>query len=231
MDIHNYLRSTMPTIQDLRAALPVHATLTYERRPLATVTTLVVHHSASRPSIEWSAVARYHVSGNGWPGIGYHFGVAQDGLVSYVGDVETWRYHARDANSYSIGICCLGDYQVNDPPPAMIEALAVLCNGIETWIGRPLQRVGHRDVVETECPGDNLYAKIPHVSGPIQQGEPLPEDEPNMPVAALASKVRWWMEEYQRQLEAGKTARSQAILSGLIRRENGLLYRLENALA
>lgn len=59
---------------------------------------------------------------------------------------------------------------------------------------------------------------------------PLPEDETATDAATLADKVRWWMEEYARQLEAGNTARASAILYSLINLDRGLLYRLENVL-
>jgi hypothetical protein len=59
---------------------------------------------------------------------------------------------------------------------------------------------------------------------------PLPEDEIATDAATLADKVRWWMEEYARQIEAGSTARATAILYSLIKLDGGLLYRLERIL-
>lgn len=63
------------------------------------------------------------------------------------------------------------------------------------------------------------------------QHEPLPTDEPpQIQVGMLADKVRWWMEEATRQDEAGNPAYSSRIRYALIRRDCGLLYRLESAL-
>jgi len=55
--------------------------------------------------------------------------------------------------------------------------------------------------------------------------EPLPNDEQGPPVV-LATKARWWCEQWRREHEAGNTARADAIHLSLI----DLLYRLEGLL-
>ena len=55
--------------------------------------------------------------------------------------------------------------------------------------------------------------------------EPLPEHETATDMRTLTDKVRWWFEEYTRQVEAGNLARAEAIRYSLIT----LMYRLENA--
>ena len=56
--------------------------------------------------------------------------------------------------------------------------------------------------------------------------QPLPEHEPDGAPAFLAEKCRWWLEEEQRQREAGNTERANAIRLSLIK----LQYRLEDKL-
>ena len=56
--------------------------------------------------------------------------------------------------------------------------------------------------------------------------EPLPEHETARDPETLAEKCRWWLEEEQRQREAGNATRADAIRLGLIQ----LLYRLERTL-
>lgn len=222
-DVCNLLQAAIGNIEDLRMVLPVHKTLRYHERSLDDITTLVVHHSDTRSNVSWRAVARYHVEHNGWPGIGYHFGVTPAGKVSYLNDIATHSYHARQANAIGVGICCMGNYTAQQPSGAMVEALAVLMNCLDAALGKPLFRVGHRDVVDTTCPGDALYAVIPKAH------ETLPQDEPDAPVGVLASKVRWWLEEYRRSVEQGSAQRATEILDGLTNRDYGLLYRLERA--
>jgi hypothetical protein len=152
---------------DLRASLPRHTTNVYARRSVETIRKIVLHHSATPTTTTWSSIASYHVNDkdHDWPGIGYHFGVEDTGQVVYVGDVETIRYHARQANTASIGVCCLGDYQKTAPAPAMLDSLALLIALLDRWhmrwTGGPILSVtGHRDEADTTCPGDALYAAL-----------------------------------------------------------------------
>lgn len=56
--------------------------------------------------------------------------------------------------------------------------------------------------------------------------EPLPGDETATDAATLMEKVRWWFEEYTRQLEMGEEQRARTIRYGLI----DLMYRVEEAI-
>jgi len=185
----------------------------YLRRSADSIRRIVVHHTAVDASRTWAAVAAYHVNGNDWPGIGYHLGIARDGALSYLGDIETVRYHAGRANADSIGVCFAGNYMEDEPTAAMLATYARLVSVIEAHLGHAVTVVGHRDVGATACPGDRLYAAL------FATREPLPNDEP----AATAEKVRWWLEECARQFEAKDAERAKAILYSLI----ALAYRLE----
>lgn len=70
--------------------------------------------------------------------------------------------HARGHNSYSIGICLVGD---GDPPvtPRQLVCLVNLCAAlcIVYRLDPMTDIVGHRDLCPTECPGDDIYARIP----------------------------------------------------------------------
>jgi len=185
----------------------------YVRRSADSIRRIVVHHTAVDASRSWAVVAAYHVNGNNWPGIGYHLGIARDGVLSYLGNIETVRYHAGRANADSIGVCFAGNYMVDEPAAAMLATYARLVSVIEAYLERAVAVVGHRDVGATACPGDRLYAAL------LAPRESLPNDEP----AATAEKVRWWLEECVRQFEAGAAERAQAILYSLV----ALAYRLE----
>jgi len=197
----------------------------YVRRSADSIRRIVVHHTAVDASRSWAVVAAYHVNGNNWPGIGYHLGIARDGALSYLGDIGTVRYHAGRANADSIGVCFAGNFETDVPTAAALATFDRLYAVLDAYIGRGLEIVGHRDVGQTACPGRNLYAVLFGA-----QLLPLPAEEPLLPPAVLAEKVRWWLEEYTRMIEAGDTARAEAILTSLIALDGGLLYRLENAL-
>lgn len=156
---------------DDHASLPSHPTARYATRRVETISRVVVHHSATRPDVSWTAIARYHVENKDhqWPGIGYHFGVEPNGTVVYVGDVGTIRYHARQANTTSIGVCCLGDYGKVQPSAPLLESLhrliGVLSRWRSRWVGAGLAVSGHRDECETDCPGNALYAALGKLNG------------------------------------------------------------------
>lgn len=105
------------------------------------------------------------------------------------------------------------------------------------------------------CKDDYVVAAVPFVSGPVGEWadfdvdeslarwicarhtaptppparpapQPLPEHEPDGTPAFIAEKCRWWLEEEQRQREAGNTERANAIRLSLIK----LQYRLEDKL-
>lgn len=76
----------------------------------------------------------------------------------------------------------------------------------------------------------SLYADPP----PAPEPRPLlPRDETATDPATLAEKVRWWMEEATRHLEAQTVTPDRfamQIIQDLIALDGGLLYRLENTL-
>jgi hypothetical protein len=147
--------------EDLRATLLHDATATYQTRELAAIRRIILHHTGTpSQSTTWEAVARYHVNTRGWPGIGYHLGLRPDGKVSYLGDINTIRYHAGSANTDSIGICCSGDYRTEQPTTVMAGNFRRLVALLESFLGRDLPIIPHRDVADTVCPGDNLMSLI-----------------------------------------------------------------------
>jgi len=214
-----------PQCVDVRSRLATNGS--YQNRAPGSIKRVIVHHTAAAATTTWSTVARYHVNTKAWPGIAYHLGITPDGGLSYLGGIETIRYHAGDANGDSIGICFAGNYMEDEPTTAELATFAKLLSVIEAYLGRPITVAGHRDVGQTACPGDNLYAALfaprepepgglaPKPEGPVS----LPNDEP----AATAEKARWWLEECARQFEAGAVERAQAILYSLI----ALAYRME----
>lgn len=209
---------------DLRAAMPESPKSGYDRRQPGQIDMAVVHHSDTSETTTWQVMANYHVQHNTWPGIGYHFGIDPDGTVNYLGDIETRRYHARDANARSIGICCKGDYAKSLPSAAMLLSLGRLIGLLGEHLGVVLSYCGHRDVVrDTECPGDRLYAALSHLQMQPPRPTPAPaEPEQDEDVVSL-EKARWWTEEAVRLIEAGNPFRARSVLLPVV----AFLYDLE----
>jgi hypothetical protein len=133
------------------------------------------------------AIQLYHVQGNGWNDIGYNFLVDRFGTIyegRYGGvDRNVVGAHALGFNTGSVGVALLGTYGSAAPPKAAQDALARLLawrldiahvdpRSLSTVISAGSERYakgipvllraisGHRDTGFTECPGDQLYARL-----------------------------------------------------------------------
>lgn len=177
----NQVRVSEPPIQDLIDALPKHDSNEYETRPLDEIRYLVIHHSAVPPTVSPKSIAAYHVRRHNWPGIGYHYLVAEDGTLYQSNALETKSYHAVKANPYGVGICFLGNFTKKVPPPAQIRAGAHLVAWLMGELNLPLDGIkGHKELMSTACPGKQWLAgqkwkEILHSQvGKVQQEKALP---------------------------------------------------------
>jgi len=130
--------------------------------PLLRATRIVLHCSDTEdgPSNSWPAIRRYHMQVNGWSDIGYNYGleliaetyVLQPGRPPWVNGAHC---RAAGRNSDSLGLCVVGKFDVNPPPPRLVtltaSVLAFLCfaHGI-----KPEMVSGHREWEKAKtCPG------------------------------------------------------------------------------
>ncbi len=144
-----------PPIENLIDKLPKHSSKVYGTRSLSDIQHLVIHHSAVPPSVGPQNIASYHVKRRDWPGIGYHFLVGEDGAIYQGNALETVSYHAAGINTPSVGICILGSFMKEVPPPAQLRAGAHLT----AWLMQELDIApdsvrGHKEFMDTRCPGD-----------------------------------------------------------------------------
>jgi len=144
-----------PPIQDLRDKLSKHSTEKYGTRPLSDIKTLVIHHSAVPASVTPQRIAAYHVKSLGWPGVGYHFMVAEDGVIYQGNSLQTVSNHAAKVNPRGVGICFLGNFNSVAPPPAQLRAGALLVAWLLQELKLDLDVVkGHKEFMQTACPGN-----------------------------------------------------------------------------
>lgn len=144
-------------LHDLRDSLAWSPNATpWQSRSLANVRQVVVHHTASEPStgqlvIDYiRAVNNYHISERGWPRIGYHYVIGVKGVIWHCNRLEDITYHSgkEEVNAKSVGIALIGDLTRREPTEAQKQALKWLCQ----QLGKPA--VGHKEVVQTDCPGE-----------------------------------------------------------------------------
>jgi hypothetical protein len=114
---------------------------------------IVVHHT----KIENMTVASIHDLHlrNGWAGIGYHKVILPDGTVADGRPEYAIGAHALGANSHSVGISLVGDFDASLPSPAQMASLVALTAELAGKYGvNTANIVGHRDVYkDTTCPG------------------------------------------------------------------------------
>lgn len=156
----------------------------FDKRPLAGIKLQVIHHTGTgtTPQTYSNTIARYHVENNGWPGIGYHF-VVYPHKVRYVGSLDTERANVWGRNAEVIGISLVGDFSKEPPASSTLDLCKRLCNVLDSYLGRLLPRVGHRDASlpghGTECPGESAYGPDGWLQRiqPDAPGQPDDEDE------------------------------------------------------
>ncbi len=133
------------------------------------VTDMIVIHHTGGADIDASAeqIDGWHKN-NGWSGIGYHFVIRKDGTIERGRPEWAVGAHAYGENWHTIGIHLSGDFSVAEPTEAQIESTAMLLANLCVDYGLPIDDdhiVGHRDLMSTDCPGDNLYGEIPTIIG------------------------------------------------------------------
>lgn len=127
---------------------------------------IVIHHSATTVGGA-KRFDRDHRE-RGFDELGYDFVIGngtdtRDGQIE-VGPrwpVQKWGAHAGTPderyNNYGIGICLVGNFDIQYPTHAQLESLAKLVAYLQTTYHIPADRViGHRDVKPTDCPGRHL---------------------------------------------------------------------------
>lgn len=123
-------------------------------------THIILHHSLTEDSktLSWNAIRRYHVKQKGYDDISYHYGVE---LIGNRYEILTGRplnmqgAHTIGMNYRSIGICCVGNYDLKRPSSVMLDLLikhiAGLCKVINI---SPDNIRGHNYYADYKtCPG------------------------------------------------------------------------------
>ena len=127
----------------------------------------VIHHSGMRNvDMTVAEIHDLHKIQNKWSGIGYHFVVHKDGIISEGRPLESRGAHSFMNNEFTVGICLTGNYDFGKPPIAQVisavELVGALCNKYK-FAPTDTTIFGHRDFGGTSCPGNNLYKLLPNI--------------------------------------------------------------------
>ncbi|MBB5234715.1 N-acetyl-anhydromuramyl-L-alanine amidase AmpD [Deinococcus budaensis] len=161
-----------------KAQAPREAVTLLATRP----TRIIVHHTASANVSDLSQAQAHSLARSiqqahfdrGWTDSGQQFTISRGGYVlegrhRSLEAAQTGTQHVRGAhcesfNDVSVGIENEGTYTSVSPPAAQYDALVRTCAWLCGQYGIPATEIyGHRDFLNTSCPGDVLYARLPQL--------------------------------------------------------------------
>jgi hypothetical protein len=100
-------------------------------------------------------IAKYQVEMKGWPGVGFHYFVYDDGRIQQTQPLAAITHHAGDANPTSIGICLAGNFTDQAPTEAQMLSTSQLAAWLLQELDLPIEAIHpHKDYSATACPGD-----------------------------------------------------------------------------
>lgn len=123
---------------------------------------IIVHCSATEDgrTLSWDDIRRFHIFGNGWSNIGYHFGIEEvEGkymlLQGRRPDTEGAHCRAAGRNHDSLGVCLVGDFHNRPVPPAKYQVLVKFLAELALMFHIPPDKIkGHREYESGKtCPG------------------------------------------------------------------------------
>lgn len=134
---------------------------------------IIVHCSATRP--EWwsgrsttakvAEIRRWHVRGNGWKDIGYHYLIDRNGVVATGRPLEQVGAHVQGRNTGTIGICLIGGHGSSENDrfdqhftAAQEFALRKLIDDLRGRFPSIKAVSGHNQYAAKACPGFNVPA-------------------------------------------------------------------------
>jgi len=148
---------------------------------------IVIHHSAT-PTGNAASFDRMHKA-KGWDELGYHF-VIGNGTMSGDGQIEVgprwskqkWGAHAKTPdqryNQYGIGICLVGNFDIERPTRAQMESVARLVGYLMKTYRIPASCVvAHSETKATECPGRHMsVAEVRKLAGRLVEENDVPQE-------------------------------------------------------
>lgn len=167
---------TIASTKDWGAKPPTSPLQTINARPEF----IVIHHTDTPNSTDYSvehayglarAIQNSHI-GRGWQDSGQHFTISRGGHImegrtgslSALSGGKSYVLGAHAGagnNTGTIGIEHEGNYMTGLPPEALWDAMVTFTAYCCQQYAVPVANiVGHRNYIDTDCPGDALYAKL-----------------------------------------------------------------------
>ena len=120
---------------------------------------IIIHCAATRPSMDIGAkeITDWHVKGNGWADIGYHYVVRRNGTVETGRPLARAGAHVANHNADSIGICLVGGVaedgrtpEANFTPEQWEALKTLVASLVRQCLGSTVH--GHSEFANKACP-------------------------------------------------------------------------------
>ena len=130
---------------------------------------IIVHCSATieGANINTDTIRRWHVDGNKWKDIGYHYVVELDGKIG-TGRLESVTgAHTKGKNRTSIGVCYVGGLDQEKSPKDTLRGVQL--GSMEQLLMELLTRYpdatlhGHNEFANKACPSFDVQEKFKHL--------------------------------------------------------------------
>lgn len=120
---------------------------------------IIIHCSATPEGKDFTVqqIREWHVKGNGWRDIGYHFVIYRDGSIHKGRPIEQVGAHTTGHNAHSIGICYIGGCAADGKTPkdtrTEAQRLALIKLVRELKASYPSATIhGHNEFANKACP-------------------------------------------------------------------------------
>ncbi len=128
---------------------------------------IIIHCSATPEGrdIDAATIRDWHVNGNGWADIGYHYVIRIDGDIETGRPLDKSGAHVRGHNKDSIGICYVGGADADmNPKDTMNEvqesAMKELIYSLRMVWDKHLTLHGHNEYASKACPSFKVSEKF-----------------------------------------------------------------------
>ena len=123
------------------------------------ITEIIIHCAATKPSMDVGVkeIRDWHVNGNGWADIGYHYVIRRDGTLELGRPISKAGAHTTGHNTNSIGICLVGGVKEDGKTPESNFTDAQWAT-LETVVKEQAERYpnatihGHNEFAAKACP-------------------------------------------------------------------------------
>jgi N-acetylmuramoyl-L-alanine amidase len=130
---------------------------------------LIIHHSFTKDSqtVSWGAIRKYHTGMLGWAEVGYQWGLELIGdhyeiLMGRPSNVTG--AHTIGQNDQSIGICVVGNYDIDPVTDGIKDALHKLLSWLIVIYNISNHSIfGHCEFAPKTCPGKNLFEWVKEI--------------------------------------------------------------------